>query len=348
MYGKLQSSVQVNHVVTDVFECKTGTRQGCILSPFFFIFYLNEFIEMSKMRNIPGIYINEDYSDINMLLYADDLVLVADTIGRVQGLVNLLDDFCNKWGMKVNISKTKFFVYRNGGIIKLTEKCFINNMEIVNVPHYKYLGVLFSSRLSWSPAQSLLASQGSRAMYLINQVNYEYEFPYKASVELFNKCVLPIITYGSEIWGTKVHQDIERVQFKFCRGQLGVNSKTPIVSVLGECGRFPIFIECNVKVIKYWIKLLGLSNNTLLKASYNMLKRLSDEGRQNWAYDVKQLLYVNGFGYIWERQTVADPSEFIRMFKQRLKDSYIQTWYSAKADVPKLILYNVFKGNFSG
>ena len=41
--------------------------------------------------------------------------------------------------------------------------------------------------------------------------------------------MVPIITYGSEIWGPDVHKSIERVHYKFCKYQLGVGSQTAIL-----------------------------------------------------------------------------------------------------------------------
>ena len=70
-----------------------------------------------------GIYVSENHKNVNMLLYADDLVLIGDQIGNVQKLINVLSEFCYKWGLKVNMDKTKLLVYKNGGIVKRNEKC---------------------------------------------------------------------------------------------------------------------------------------------------------------------------------------------------------------------------------
>ena len=56
-----------------------------------------------------------------MLLYADDIVIIGDKIGFVQKTLDELSVFCRKWGLKVNLSKTKLLVYRNGGIVKDNE-----------------------------------------------------------------------------------------------------------------------------------------------------------------------------------------------------------------------------------
>ena len=118
-------------------------------------------------------------SILKMLLYADDIDLICDKIGHVQKLLNLHRDYCNKWGLKVNMLKIilKMLVFGNGGSVKKM-KGYFDGTEIEIVKYCKCLGVLFSSRLSWSPAQALLAAQGSKAMFSIDTLNYTYDFPY--------------------------------------------------------------------------------------------------------------------------------------------------------------------------
>ena len=79
-----------------MFACKVGTRQGCMISQFLFIFYINELIHMCSDN--PGIYIDENHPNVNMLSYADDLVILGDHVGRVQHVVNKLNLVCKHWG----------------------------------------------------------------------------------------------------------------------------------------------------------------------------------------------------------------------------------------------------------
>ena len=73
-----------------------------------------------------------------------------------------------------------------------------------------------STRLSWSPAQVILAAQPGKALNIINQVNYNCNYSLKSACDIFNKCVLPVVSYGSEIWGTDTHKSIANVHLKFC------------------------------------------------------------------------------------------------------------------------------------
>ena len=158
--------------------------------------YVNELIHLVEENNCQGIYVDEHNPNVTMLLYADDLVLIGDQIGRVQRLLNVLSEFCYKWGLQVNMSKTKVLVYRNSGIIKKNEVLYYNGVKLDNVPYCKYLVVIMSTRLSWTPAQVTLASQANRTLVLINSVNYKCDFSNKSACEIFDKCVVPIITYG--------------------------------------------------------------------------------------------------------------------------------------------------------
>ena len=232
MYNKLKSSILAsNGDISDSFSCSIGTRQGCQISPFMFIFYLNELSKQVRLNECKGIFVDEYHPKVNLLLFADDLVLFGDNIGHLQELLDNLHFFCKRWGLVVNMSKTKFMVFRNGGIIKKNEKLFYDRKLIDTCTYYKYLGVIISSRLSWSPAQKTLAQQAGKAMNVIRKFNYDCNFSFKSSDELFDRCVVPVLTYGSEVWGTAVHFSIEQILSKFCRHQLGVGSKAPTPAV---------------------------------------------------------------------------------------------------------------------
>ena len=38
------------------------------------------------------------------------------------------------------------------------------------------------------------------------------------------------------------------------------------------------------------------------------------------------MLYMNGFGYVWENQHVENENEFLTSFTRRLKDQFLQNW----------------------
>ena len=69
--------------------------------------------------------------------------------------------------------------------------------------------------------------------------------PVKTLLKLFDSCIAPILTYGSEIWAAYTNHDwknwdtteIERVHTQFLKRVLGVNRSTTNFMVRGELGR---------------------------------------------------------------------------------------------------------------
>ena len=84
----------------------------------------------------------------------------------------------------------------------------------------------------------------------------------------------------------------------------------------------------------------------MLKKAYSMLFFFQTVGQENWASKVKRMLYVNGFGYVWENQHVENKSEFLNFFTRRLKGQFLQYWSESIENSSKLVLYKQFKLSF--
>ena len=65
-------------------------------------------------------------------------------------------------------------------------------------------------------------------------------FEHKAPFKIFDSLVVPILCYGSEVWGYEYHREIGQVHVNFCKLVLGVGKYASNSSVLSECGRLPI------------------------------------------------------------------------------------------------------------
>ena len=173
MYSKLRSCVRSPNGLTELFTCMCGTRQGCMISPYLFILYINELVNIFINTICTGLYLDEDNPSLHMLMFADDIVLINDTVGRLQKHLNSLFEFCSKYGLSVNMNKTKVMVFRNGGVLRQNERWYFNNEVLAPVTYYKYLGIVFSYRLSWSKALETLASQAEKTMYNVYDQGYQ-------------------------------------------------------------------------------------------------------------------------------------------------------------------------------
>ena len=141
---------------------------------------------------------------------------------------------------------------QKGIILLLGEKIDID-------PYYRYLGLILSSRNIWSKAVATLATQVDKALTLIKQFIWKFgHFSFQTSFKIFDCRILPILCYGSEIWGYQYWHDVERIQTEFCKFVLGVGQSTSTVAASGECGRLPITVHYHKHVIKYWLKLISV------------------------------------------------------------------------------------------
>jgi hypothetical protein len=81
---------------------------------------------------------------LSCLLYADDLILLSESEKGLQSCLDSLNSYCNRWKLKINVTKTKVIVFSKGKR-KLSQFNFtIDNQHIEAVEKYKYLGVILS------------------------------------------------------------------------------------------------------------------------------------------------------------------------------------------------------------
>ena len=131
MYKQLKSCVKIENSLSEFFRCTIGTMQGCISSPIIFCLFINDLVAYLRTEcNNRGIFITNDIEDILALMFADDVSCFSDTVIRLQKMVDLIGKFCKSVGMEINLKKTKIMVFRNGGIVKQTEKWLYQGTEI--------------------------------------------------------------------------------------------------------------------------------------------------------------------------------------------------------------------------
>ena len=125
-----------------------------------------------------------------------------------------------------------------------------------------------------------------------------------------------------------------------------VNKTSPTAAVLGDCGQYPIKREYFKRSIKYWLKILQMHEARLVKKCYIMLKYQDELGYENWVSNIKRILQNYGFGYVWDLQYVMNERLFLSEFTQRIKDHYLQEWYSQLEASHKLYSFKFYKLTF--
>ena len=69
---------------------------------------------------------------------------------------------------------------------------------------------------------------------------------------MFDTLILPILTYGYEVWGYENTKQLEKLHLQFCRNILGVRTTTQNTMTYGELGRIPIDICIKSSIVNFW------------------------------------------------------------------------------------------------
>ena len=95
MYESAMTAVQTEDGLTDWFKILVGLHQGSVLSPLLFIIVM-DVISREIRGGLPW-----------ELLFADDLVLIAESEEELRQKVRNWKDALEAKGLKVNVNKTK-------------------------------------------------------------------------------------------------------------------------------------------------------------------------------------------------------------------------------------------------
>ena len=344
MYRDVRAKVRAGAKLTDFINCTEGVKQGDVCSPLLFSLFINELALEIIQKGRHGIKLAPDILELFVLLFADDIILLSETVVGLQTQLNNLYTAASKLRLTVNLAKSNVLVFRLGGFLGERERWFYagKRMEVVNC--YKYLGIYFSTKLSFSFACQDLVARAKRATSCILNTLYQFD---RSSVSLFLKLfdcqVQPIMLYGAEVWGLMAGNHIESAHLFALKRFLGVDRRTPNDFIYGEFSRYPIYLNAYVKCIKYWLKLIQMSHDRLPYKAYKMLYTLDTKGKKTWASDIRDCLCRYGFACVWMNQGVGNIDVFLKCFKDRIIDCYWQTWHDHINSSERYSLYCQFK-----
>ena len=118
---------------------KRGLHQGCNLSSVLFIIYVSELAHRVPRSGL-GVRL-ESGETIGILLFADNIILIASSPSDLASLSSILESWCSDFKMLVSVAKTN--VISPGDDFECSVSCDgISEATVISqVASYKYLGV---------------------------------------------------------------------------------------------------------------------------------------------------------------------------------------------------------------
>jgi hypothetical protein len=179
--------------------------QGSILGPLLFLIYIDDISRVSLS------------SKSKLVLYADDILLYRpitspDDYYALQADIDTLSRWTTLNAMTFNAAKCKYM-----SISRKKSQCFqptplsLNGTILEQVPTFKYLGVLLSSDMSWSPHIQRVCSKARKVLGLLYRRYYQYSDS-RSLRQLYISLVRPHLDYAAQVWDPHLQRDINSIE----------------------------------------------------------------------------------------------------------------------------------------
>ena len=346
MYQNSYGHIKLQGYISKRFNIRKGTEQGHPLSPDLFKLFLNDLSPLLEFENCPelaGIKISH-------LLWADDLILLSLDKGTAQKQLNVLNEFCIKWGIEPNVSKTKSMMISNNTDDQHSFK--LGNETLKNVDEYCYLGITLHKSGKLKLAIDALNTKATRAFYGLKRTVIKSKLSFTALKTLFDSLIKPILLYGAPLWlptlpiikHISAHNStdnnsssksissfikkiagskIEKLHLSFLKWALGVHRKASNVGAWGETGRYPLVYQAIKLTARYYDRVSKLCNGSLVNAALQEQKKMN----LPWFKSTKRILEMDHIyhkDHVYAHQEISKSKTFRTKFSTMNESSNIK------------------------
>ena len=311
-----------------------------MLSPLLFNIFLSD---LAKSFDLIGDKVKLGNLEIASLVWADDIVLMAESEGGLQQMLNVLELYCQENKLKINTDKTKCMIFNKGGRI-IRRNFYVNGVTLDNVRTYKYLGFLLTPSGEIKSGLHDLRDRALKAfMKLKNKLGTAFNKNVLTTLSLIDSIIKPILLFNIDFWvcmKLPKTNPIENLHMMMCKQLLGVNKQTTNIGVLLEVGRVPLQLFAVKFAIKNWERIKQRKANILLNMSYD------DAMKENlqWISAIKDYLETNGMLNLFINLYENKPFFINTKLFQTLSDKFHQNAFETiNNDESKLRTYAIFK-----
>ena len=201
--------VVLDGVYSDEIDVTSGVPQGSVIGPILFLIYINDIVDNVKS---------------NVRLFADDTLIyrkiqTTEDSSILQRDLDVISKWCKDWQLGLNIDKCVAMSMTRSPIRHSSQSPYrISGAVLEFVSQYKYLGVSFSSNLSFRTHIRDIVGSADRTLRLCNRILRGSQTSVKEVAYL--SLVRPLLEFCCETWNP--HEkglilELERVQRRAAR-----------------------------------------------------------------------------------------------------------------------------------
>ena len=120
LYEDGWARVRVGRRESSRFQVKSGVMQGCPPSPWLFNIFIDRIATEARKKFYGSVRLST--GQLEILLFADDLVILAETEEALQHNLQELNERLDEWGMKANWQKMR--------VMKESTKCVMSKLRV--------------------------------------------------------------------------------------------------------------------------------------------------------------------------------------------------------------------------
>ena len=206
-------------------------------------------------------------------------------------LLNVLNEWCSKWQVSVNRTKSKIIHFRQANVECSKHRFKVGHISLDYTKVYEYLGTYLTEYLKFEDNVDTLAESGSRALgAVVSKLKMNNCISYKIYTKLYESCVTPVLDYAAEVWGYKNYSKPNNVQNKAMRIFMGVHRFAPIAGLEGDMAWMCPQYRRWLAMLRFWNKLIKMDNTRLVKRIFEWSHAQALRGKQNWCKDMLEIL----------------------------------------------------------
>ena len=348
LYANPQSRIILNGYETEYFSCPLGVKQGDCLSPTLFAIFINDLAQELKES---GLGINVELHDecslikICTLLYADDIVCLAETELELQQLLFIIEKWCCKWKLEVNLTKTNILHVRNKRKMQSKFTFLFNRRPVPYCKSYKYLGINVDENLSFKFMVDKHSEAAGRALSsVITKMIKNGGFPLNIFSLLYNSCVTSIADYSAPVTGFEEYSSAIKIQLRAVRAYLGVPKNAANAGVLSEIGWLLPKFRGRLSMMRHYHRMINTNNDRLVKKVFLWDKKLNENSRvSTWFTEIKSIFYECDLSVLFDTGLNFDIRFTSSYMKQKYETMQANSLFNECKLLPKLRTFMMFK-----
>ena len=204
VYSRTSYVIKIGDSTSPSFTATNGLKQGCCMSPILSNIFQNDlhiiFDNNCDPIDIGGIALNS-------LSWADDLILLSTSKEGLQRCLTKLSDYCKKWGLEVNVDKTKTMVLSNK--FDSTATFYYNGTSLLNVKTMVYLGFNFSYNGNVNSIINDRIDKSKKvALMVLSALKTNKNVSTALAMSVYEKQIAPVLMYGCSVWAVPRHGNL--------------------------------------------------------------------------------------------------------------------------------------------